>query len=137
MKKFLISLIALVAVSSTLFASSYSEAKTRAYASSIYLSTKGFNLKGSRGQYLNQGEYKTYNSYLYSGNKYAILGAGSNSVRDLDVQVYDRNWNLIISDNSTSNVSVVTFYPPRTGRYYIRTKMYSGRGYFFQMIGWR
>jgi len=137
MKKFLIGLMILVNISSTLYGSSYSEAKARAYASAILFNNSGFYLKGSKGEYLNQGEYKTYNAYLYSGNQYVVLGAGSDSVRDLDVQIYDSNWNLITSDNDVSNVSIVQFYPPRTGRYYIRTRMYSGYGYFFQMVGWK
>ncbi len=137
MKKFFIRLIALMLVATTLYGSSYQEAKDRAYKSALYLTVKGFNLKGSKGEYLSENGYRTYSAYLYSGNQYAIIGAGSDSVRDLDVQVYDSNWNLVASDNDGSNVSVVKFYPPRTGSYHIRTKMYSGSGYFFQMIGWK
>ena len=137
MKKFLIGLLALVVVSIAVYASSYQEAKSRAYASAVLLSAGGYKLKGMKGEYLNQSEFKTYSVYLYSGNQYAILGAGDNSVRDLDVQIYNKDWTLIASDNSNSNVSIVKFYPPRTGRYLIRTQMYSGNGYFFQMVGWR
>ena len=137
MKKFFIKLIALILISTTLYGSPYQEAKNRLYASAIYLTSAGFNLKGANGEYLSENGYRTYSVYLYSGNEYAIIGAGSDNVRDLDVQVYDLNWNLIASDNDRANVSVVKFYPPRTGSYYIRTKMYSGSGYFFQMVGWR
>lgn len=137
MKKFFISLTALIFISTSLYSSSYQEAENRAYGSAVLLSAAGYNLKGSKGEYLSQNGYRTYSVYLYSGNQYVILGAGSDSVRDLDVQVYDRNWTLIASDNDSSKISIVKFYPPRTGSYHIRTKMYSGSGYFFQMVGWK
>ena len=137
MKKFFIGIVGLLVITSVVYATSYAQAKDRAYASAVILSAAGYNLKGMKGQYLDSGEYKTYTSYLYSGNEYVVLGAGDNTVRDLDVQIYDNNWNLITSDSDTSNVSTVQFYPPHTGTYIIRTKMYSGHGYFFQMVGWK
>ena len=137
MRKFFIGVIGLLVITGVLYATSYSQAKDKAYASAVLLSAAGYNLKGMKGQYLDSGEYKTYSSYLYSGNDYVIIGAGDNSVRDLDVQVYDRNWNLIISDTDSSDVSTVRFTPPHSGTYIIRTKMYSGHGYFFQMVGWK
>ena len=137
MKKFLISLFALIIFTITVQASSYQEAKNRAYNTGSYLINAGYTLKWMNGKYLNQGGYKTYSVYLYSGNRYAVVGGGSNGVRDLDVQVYNRYWDLIAADRDSSSASVVEFYPSRTGTYYIRTKMYSGNGYFFQMLGWK
>lgn len=137
MKKFFISLLALMVVSISLYASSYDEAEDKAYGAALLLSAAGYTLKGMEGTTLSQSGYKTYSAYLYSGNQYAAIGAGENNIRDLDVQIYDRNWNLIASDNDSSNVSIVEFAPPRTGKYYIRTKMYSGHGFFFQMLGWK
>lgn len=137
MKKFFIGVIGLLVVTGAVYATSHSQAKSRAYDTARALTNLGYTFKGYKGQYLGAGQYKTYTSYLYSGNQYAIVGAGDNTVRDLDVQVYDRNWNLVSSDSGTSNVSVAKFYPPHSGTYIIRTKMYSGHGYFFQMVGWK
>ena len=137
MKKFFLTLLVLVIGLGTLYATSYSKAKNKAYASAVLLSAKGYNVKGLSGEYLNNGETKTYKAYLYSGNEYVIIGAGDDTVSDLDVQVYDRSWNLQVSDNDNESVSIVRFYPPHSGTYLIRTKMYSGHGYFFQMVGWK
>ncbi len=137
MKKFFTGILGIVVVSGILYAANRAEAKDNAYKAAVVLTVAGYNLKGMKGEYLSTNGYRTYTSYLYSSNKYVVVGAGDNSVRDLDVQIYDRNWNLIASDNDSSSVSVAEFYPPHSGTYYIRTKMYSGSGYFFQMVGWK
>ncbi len=137
MKKFFLSLLILAIAVLTLNATNINEARAKAYIAARIFQNAGYRIGGLKGEYLSQGGYRTYSRYLYSNIRYLFLGAGDSTVRDLDVQVYDRNWNLITSDNDTANVSAVEFYPPHTGTYYIRTKMYSGHGYFFQIVGWK
>ncbi len=137
MKKFFLSILFLVIGLGTLHADNYDDAKSNAYAAALSLRATGYNLKGYQGEYLGSGETVIYRVYMYSYNEYAVLGAGDSRVQDLDVEIYDGDGNLIASDKDSSDVSLVRFNPPYTGTYYVRTKMYSGHGYFFQMVGWK
>jgi hypothetical protein len=97
-----------------------------------------YNFMSSRGGELKQGEYKTFRVLFYKGNTYAILGFGKSGVKDIDVQVYDKNWRVIKEDYKPSGpMYAVQFKVKETGIYYIRTCMYEGSGYFFQSIGWK
>jgi len=136
MKKFfIISLISLF-LATNIYAD-FATAKTKAVIVAIKLQESGFTLKGGDGQYLGNKRHKTYSAYLYAGNTYAIIGVGDENVNDLDVRIYDRDWNLIANDSDSSAISAVKFYVGRSGTYYIKTKMYSGSGYFYQIVGWK
>ncbi len=134
-KLFLVSLILLSS-----FSSLYADRATAAAKAIIVaanLEGRGYTIKNIPGRYLRHRHYRTYNRYLYSGNCYAIVGVGDNGVRDLDVYVWNRYWNLVAKDTDASNVSVATICPRRSGTYHIRTFMYSGSGYFYQVIAYR
>ena len=137
MKKFFLSILFLAIGFGTLHADNYDDARSNAYTAALYLTAAGYNIKGYKGEYLGTSETVTYKVYMYSGNQYVVLGAGDNRVGDLDVEVYDSNGNLVASDRDYSAVSVAKFTPAYSGTYYVRTRMYSGNGYFFQMVGWR
>lgn len=79
--------------------------------------------------YLSQGNSYIINTTLYRGYDYVIMGAGDSSVKDLDLKIYDANWNLINEDTSTDNVPMVKASPRWKGRFHIKVKMYRGSGY--------
>ena len=136
MKKLFVGLLLLVLFNNILVADRYT-AQVNAIDAAIKLENLGYTVREIPGRYLRQGHYRTYKRYLYGGNCYAIVGVGDQNVRDLDVIIYDRNWNYVASDTDSSAVSVAKICPRRSGYYRIRTKMYRGHGYFYQVISWR
>jgi len=137
MKKLLSILLIAGLGAGSLMAGSLSEAKRNAIAAMLAERNKGYYIKEAPGTYLRQGHYRTYSRYLYRGNCYVFVGVGDNTVRDLDAVLYDRLFNVIASDTSSDATPVIHFCPRRSGLYRIRTKMYRGHGYFFQVIGWK
>jgi hypothetical protein len=85
-----------------------------------YARSKGF---------LSEGGSYTINTTLYKGYDYVIIGAGDSSVKDLDLEIYDENWNLINRDTERDALPVVKSSPRWNGRFHIRVKMYEGSGY--------
>ncbi|MDM7860452.1 hypothetical protein QTP81_07575 [Alteromonas sp. ASW11-36] len=83
----------------------------------------------ARGERLSQGQKYTYSTTLYEGNKYYIFAAGDYSVDDLDIILYDEDWNEIDKDTQTDALPIVEVTPRWTGTFYVRVKMYSGYGY--------
>lgn len=83
----------------------------------------------ARGQRLSEGRTYTYSTTLYQGNQYYIFAAGDYSVNDLDITLYDENWNEIDKDTKTDALPVVVVSPRWSGTFHVRVKMYSGYGY--------
>jgi hypothetical protein len=86
----------------------------------------------ARGQYGREGKSYIIPTTLYHTSRtynYYIIGAGDNGVDDLDLELYDSNFNLVDKDTKRDNLPILTYTPRRTGRYYIRVKTYEGRGY--------
>lgn len=136
MKKIIFVLLFLGVSASSLFSDRFT-AQENAVTAAIELENRGYTIREIPGRYLSQGHYRTYNRYLYGGNCYAIVGVGDQHVRDLDVIIYDRYWNVVASDTDSSSVSAAKICLRHSGTYRIRTKMYSGNGYFYQVIAWR
>lgn len=139
MKKIFIGLSILLLITISIKANrDIKEAKANAYKAIKLLKSSRYHYVSSNGRYLRKGRYGTYKAFLYKGNSYIILGSGESSVKDLDVQVYNKNWKVIAEDYSDSGaLYAVRFKAKKTGIYYIRTSMYEGDGYFFQTIGWK
>ena len=66
---------------------------------------------------------------MYEGNTYYVFAAGDYSVDDLDIILYDENWNEIDKDTQTDALPIVEVSPRWSGTFYVRVKMYSGYGY--------
>ncbi|MCP4701622.1 MAG: hypothetical protein GY862_32895 [Gammaproteobacteria bacterium] len=96
--------------------------------------TGGYCRTSVSGKYLSQGRAYTVKTTLYRGYSYTIFGAGDSSVNDLDIIIYDENWNRIKRDTKSDAIPVVASRPKWTGTFYIRAKMYSGSGYSNVMI---
>lgn len=76
---------------------------------------------------MNPGYYNQVDRTFYRGNDYLLVAAGDSRVSDVDLKVYDENWNLIDSDTDSSSVAVVTFTPKWTGLFHVRTIYYEGQ----------
>jgi len=136
MKKVLISLAFLLLYSDSIVADRYTAIRNAIYTSHL-LQNRGYSIRDIAGRHLRQGHYRTYNRFLYSGNCYAIVSVGDNSVRDLDLRVYDRRWNYLGGDRDYDKSAVVEFCPRYSGTYRFRTRMYRGSGHFRMIIGHR
>lgn len=136
MNKIFISLVFLLIASDTLLADRYTAIRNAVHTSNI-LESRGYSIRDIAGRHLRQNHYRTYNRFLYSGNCYAIVSVGDNSVRDLDLRVYDRSWRYLGGDRDYDKTAVVKFCPAYSGTYRFRTRMYRGSGHFRMIIGYR
>lgn len=76
-------------------------------------------------QLLSKGETYTYRMSLYGGVQYMFAVAGcSDYAKDVDVEIYDENWNLIVKDTTTNLYSLCKVTPRWTGVYYVKVKLY-------------
>lgn len=126
--------ISLLTVSAFISASAYasdaqSMRKLNAMAAVVRLATGAHCRDSANGKYLSEGGSYTIKTTLFRGYSYVILGAGDSSTRDLDIIVYDENFNRVKSDTKADNEPIVEVTPRWTGTFYLRGKMYSGSGY--------
>lgn len=112
-------------------------AKQRAIVAKSRLTNEGYIYKGVRGNYLKNQGYKTYHTYCYSGNSYAVVGSSDGGITDLDVIIYDKNWKIVATDGDYAPVTTVKFSVKRTGLYHIVTRAYAGEGYFTQVVAFK
>jgi len=114
------------------------EAKAKSKKIKRQMTRAGYTFMGTKGKRLKNSTDKTFQLFLYKGNSYALLGYGDNSVKDLDVQVYNSRWEIVKEDYSSSGpMYALRFKVKETGVYYVTTYMYKGSGYFFQSVGWK
>ncbi len=117
----------------SLIKSRLDEARKFARKAEMQMRRGGYKVVSTRGAKLRTSEDKTFRVMLYRGNSYAILGYGESSVKDLDVQIYDRS--EIVKRLPIGSIYAIHFRPKQTGVYYINTTMYRGSGYFFLSVG--
>lgn len=87
--------------------------------------TGDYVLRGFGTGILREGTGTTLETTLYRGTSYTIIAGGCEDALDVDVRVYDQNWNLVDEDNDTDAIAVVTFVPRWTGTFYIKVIMHS------------
>ena len=85
--------------------------------------------------YLYEGQEEQFSTVLEVGRCYRIIAVGSPTVIDLDLFIYDENWNQIDQDTATDNQPVLGTGPemmcPRwTGPFYVTARAYRGYGEF-------
>jgi hypothetical protein len=73
---------------------------------------------------LARGQSVMIRTTFYAGNDYKIVAAGCEDARDVDIAVFDENWNLIAKDEDASPVAVANLRPKWTGTFHIRVTMY-------------
>ena len=104
------------------------DAKNRANETAASLRREGFTIRTTywHGTLLkNDSTYIT--TTLYRGSSYGLVVGGCRDAYDIDVLLYDENWNLISKDTSTDPWAVVTVTPRWTGKYYIKVRMYNSK----------
>jgi len=124
------SLLALVTPQISYASDAQSMDKLRTAIALLKLSGEAEDCRSSaNGRYLSKGDSYTITTTLYSGNSYTLVAAGDSSVRDLDIILYDENWNEIDKDTQSDALPIVKVSPRWSGTFYIKVKMYRGYGY--------
>jgi hypothetical protein len=73
---------------------------------------------------LEPGEYEVITTTLLSGLNYYFAAGGCDYAYDVDIAVYDANWNLIVRDNSTTKSAWVSIEVYRSGVFHIQVTMH-------------
>ena len=85
----------------------------------------GFDIRETyRSGLLRKGGRHVVRMTLYRGNEYALVGGGCRDCYDLDLILYDENWNQIDRDRMSDRVPIVTVRPRWSGTYYVVVEMY-------------
>ncbi len=119
---------ALTAVAGTA-AATRDGARESAMKAAISLKALGFDFRDefSLGL-LEEGDKAVVRTTLLRGNDYALVAGGCSDAMDVDIQVYDEDWDLVEQDRDSEDVAVVQVSPRFTGEYYVVVRMYSTRG---------
>lgn len=94
------------------------------------LNAQGYQLPSSNGCWawtMNPQSFNQVERMFYAGNDYVLVATGDYRVSDVDIKVYDENWNLIDSDTDTSSIAVASFSPAWNGVFHVKVIYYSGR----------
>jgi hypothetical protein len=138
MKKIYILFFMIAVITATQSSASMHEAKMKAKKMQKRMKRAGFTMMNGKGARLNNSKYKTFKLFLYKGNNYALMAYGDKSVKDLDVIVYNRQWEVVGEDYKSVGPKYKLYIKAKeTGVYYVTTTMYEGSGYFFQLTGWK
>lgn len=90
-----------------------------------------------QGRYLAEGKSYTVNTTLYEENSYVLIAGGNTHTRDLDIELYDENRNLLSKDEKTDKIPMVGVSPKWDGEFHAKVTMYEGKGYSNLMVCWK
>lgn len=95
------------------------------------LQTRGLGPEGApwRGFLVDQGSEVTEVS-LATGNCYVIIGAGSASLQELDLRLFDGAGTKVAQDVHTGPGAALRYCPPNSGTHYVAALATSGSGLF-------
>jgi hypothetical protein len=100
-----------------------------AYASAavVFLQDQGYYVEvpDNAGQifYLEKGQYIKLDGTFYEGTNYVIVASGDSKAADVDIEVYDADWNLIFNGNTDGIDSDVVLTPNYTGELHVMVKL--------------
>lgn len=131
-KTFIIALFVAILVSATPLFADRNQALSALQNYLDQAKDAGYRLgDGSEGSswwvwYMNPGYFNQVDRTFYSGNTYLLVAAGDDGVSDVDIKVYDEDWNLIDSDEDNSSLAVAKFSPRWDGLFHVKVIYYSG-----------
>ena len=125
MKKLIIPAIALASMFITPSAdATTAQAKARAHRIASALKSKGISFRDKYWHGLLR--YKgstTIKTKLSANTQYILVGGGCHDAYDVDIMVYDQNWNLIGRDTKVDATPIVRVTPKWSGTFYIKVKL--------------
>ena len=106
-------------------ATEYDAIANAARIAALVEGTGDWTVRGFGTGFLREGTSTTLETTLYSGVTYKIIAGGCDDAADVDVRVYDEDWNLVDQDNDSSQVAVADVTPRWTGTFHIKVIMHS------------
>lgn len=104
--------------------------QARRAAATVYqtLRNRGFQVRDTfqLGLLPRRGRH-TVRTTLTRGITYNFVAAGCNDAYDIDLHIYDENWNLVARDQATAASAVVAVNPRWTGTFYVVVEMFNSR----------
>jgi hypothetical protein len=91
----------------------------------VLVASGDWDLQGFGTGFLREGTSTIRKTTLHGGVTYKIIAAGCDDATDVDVKVYDANWNLVDEDNDSSQIAVADVAPRWTGTFYVKVIMHS------------
>ena len=79
----------------------------------------GWGIRTMTSTVLEAGKTRNYLVTLYKGNQYRIEACGDDSVKNVDVLLYDTEGNVITRDDTEDGKPKIEFEPKETGSYYV------------------
>lgn len=122
------SFLCLLALSTTFLVSSAdattSQAKARADKIATVLKKQGISFRNDywHGLLKRKGS-TTIKTTLKKDTQYILVGGGCGDAYDVDITVYDENWNQIGKDTKVDATPVVRVTPKWSGTFYIKVTM--------------
>ena len=140
-RKIYASIIAVFLVATVVYAGKEDTAENLV-AGILALQARGWNvnIKESYVIEMNRGDEVTVKTSCYGNVSYCILAVGGNDAVDVDIEIYDENFNQIDKDSSTNRLAVAQFRPRWTGTFYFKIKLYQCNApseYVAFLRGWR
>jgi hypothetical protein len=100
------------------------QVRDRLYRVGEYLIQRGYTLTHDPSfDQLRQGQSQWINIKLRSGTSYVITALGDQDCRDLDLELYDENGNLVSRDAQTDGTPVMNITPSWTGNFKVRVTL--------------
>ncbi|MBN1696814.1 MAG: hypothetical protein JW881_04815 [Spirochaetales bacterium] len=100
---------------------------TYAEAAIVYLQNEGYavTVPDDAGQifYMQEGQYIQIDGTFYYGTNYVFIASASSEATDVDIEVYDNNWNLIFNGNTDGIDSDVILTPSVTMEMHVMVKL--------------
>lgn len=111
-------------------------AKDNASIKAALMEDRGFSCRRQiQMSELDQGEHMWIQTTLYNSHDYVVIGAGDDGISDLDLELYDRRFSLIASDNDSTNTPIVSVQPlTSSAKAYIKVVAYRGEGWATAVI---
>ena len=73
--------------------------------------------------YLEKGKSDYLETLFYKGNTYILVAGASNNTKDIDILVYDQNWENVARDKDNGNRAVIQYTPRGTGPHKIKINL--------------
>lgn len=103
-------------------------ARSRAIRIVNIMNANGVKFRDAAVGLLPPGGEKLVSVNLAVGRSYFIVAGGCEDAFDVDVMVYDQNYNLVARDNDSSTVAVAKITPRWSGKFYIKVRMHRSTG---------
>ncbi len=136
MKKYLSIVLLTVLLLSTISLAALASSKEAVYYADSLLSRAreaGYRLREEENDlnvgYLDEGDSFRYSTTLYYGNEYAICVVGDDDAVDVDIAIFDENFNKIYEDDEATFEGIAYVAPEWTGTFYVRVTMYEVESY--------